>query len=96
MLSCLNEDSYFIKFLIKWEKHSKVLILVNYIWEKPGCLDHDFIRAFLQFPWWQQNLILANFNCKCSEGLFELELNQIFWLLEVTTPSTLPQTFSHD
>lgn len=48
MLSCLNEDSYFIRFLIKWERHSQFLIFVNHIWEKPGSLDHDLIRAFLQ------------------------------------------------
>ena len=75
MLSCLNEDSYFIKLLIKWKKHSTFLIFVSHIWEKPGHLDHDFIRAFLQFPGWQPNLILANFNCKCCEGLSELELS---------------------
>ena len=75
MLSCLSEDSYFIKYLIKWEKHSTFLIFVNHIWEKPGRLDHDFIRAFLQFPWWQHNLILTNFNYKCNEGLCGLELS---------------------
>lgn len=95
MLSCLNEDSYFIKFLIKWEKHSKFLIFVNYIWEKPGCLDHDFIRTFLQFPWWQHNLILAHFNCQCSKSVCGLELT-LFWLLEVAPPSPPPKTLHAD